>query len=99
MLNSWGSRPYQCRNYAKYGEFCGLHAPERIAARVAKRGPTKPDKRRAMWQRVADDKDKLKDALVKYGDHLRDCARVSTRERYSKSIKCTCGYTAVSGEK
>jgi hypothetical protein len=30
-----------CTNTARYGEYCGVHAPEQIAARKAKRGPTR----------------------------------------------------------
>lgn len=31
---------HQCHNEAKHGPHCGVHAPEKIAARKAKRGPT-----------------------------------------------------------
>ncbi len=33
-------RTVQCDFAAKYGDRCGTHAPERQAARAAKRGPT-----------------------------------------------------------
>lgn len=33
-------RNHPCQNKAKYGPYCGVHAPEKVAERRAKRGPT-----------------------------------------------------------
>ena len=37
----------QCAHRAKYGDWCGVHDPDRAAARAAKRGPTRFEREHA----------------------------------------------------
>ncbi len=39
-----GFHTYPCSNLARYGDFCGIHCPEKRAERAAKRGPTQWEK-------------------------------------------------------
>jgi hypothetical protein len=43
--NDYGVGHHPCHNTAKFGEYCGVHDPEKRAERAAKRGPTQFERR------------------------------------------------------
>ena len=48
VVDSTGYHFYPCANVAKYGDYCGVHSPEKRAERAAKRGPSKWERECAM---------------------------------------------------
>jgi hypothetical protein len=52
----WAYQNHRCPNRAKYGDYCGVHSPEkrkeRMAKRDAERGPTRWDIEAAERKRV-----------------------------------------------
>lgn len=48
VWDAGGWHRYPCPNRARYGDYCGLHSPEKKAARRVKRGPTKYERECAM---------------------------------------------------
>ena len=55
-VSDLGGLLFNCPNPAKYGKFCGVHCPEKKAAREAKRGPSQ-------WEREIADRKRYDDAL------------------------------------
>jgi len=62
----------RCVNPAKYGKFCGVHCPEKKAARLAKRGPSK-------WAQECAAQGRQNAAKKRYDDAL-DAVLVAARE-------------------
>ncbi len=62
-----GWRLVQCENNAKYGDYCGVHSPEKQAERAKARGPTRYERDCASRKRERErvkGLEALNDALV-----------------------------------
>lgn len=53
--DEWSFRKHQCDHVAKYADdtYCGRHDPDRLAARLAARGPTVWEKEKAVRDQAA----------------------------------------------
>ena len=79
FYNAAVSRRHQCQNIAKYGDYCGVHSPERQAERAQKRGPTQ-------FEREATNRKARKDEFERFilqNQYLKNVV-------YAARLACEC---------
>ncbi len=75
--DEWTFRKNQCDHVAKYADDtkCGRHDPDRLAARIAKRGPTMYERKIAASKKTRDELAELVAAAREACEYLLDGSR------------------------